>query len=92
MIKLLFIAIVILNVSSATLHNVSIVYGDNEVKVGKIDVNESKRVDIQDDSVRVLFTLGKDKKDWLCTDLMSVRDTIKISDYLETFDVELLRE
>lgn len=92
MIKLLFIVIVIFNTSSATLHNVSIVYGDNEVKVGKIDVNESKCVDIQGDSVRVLPTLGKDKKEWLCTDLMSVRDTIKISDDIEIFEAELLRE
>lgn len=47
-----------------------------------------RRVEIEDvDSVRIVFRLGDE---WIGTDLLPMRDTIRIEDKTETFEVEIL--
>lgn len=89
MFKFFAIILIIINTSSANLNNL-IILVDNEVfNIGRLKKNEVKRVEIHNkDSIRVLFTLGHEREDWLGTSLISVRDTIKISDSTEIFDVE----
>lgn len=82
--------IVILNLSSATLHNVILVGEDDCIEVGTIVRGGHREVKSHEgDSCQVVFTLGKERKDWLGTCLMG-GDTIKISDKSEIFEVEIL--
>ena len=55
--------------------------------LGDIAVGESRRVEVEDaDSVRVVFRLGNE---WIGADLVELRDTIRIEDNTETFEVEV---
>lgn len=75
--------IVILNLSSATLHNVMVVAGDEAKEIGSIESGVCKQVEIPpQDSIRVIFTLGQKREGWLGTEKMThcVGDTIRIDD------------
>jgi hypothetical protein len=64
-----------------------VVAGDEANEIGGISVGKSRRVEIEDvDSVRVVFRLGKE---WIGTDMLPRRDTIRIEDNTKTFEVEV---
>ena len=89
--------VVILNLSSATLHNVMVVAGDEATEIGSIESGVCKQVEIPpQDSIRVIFTLGQKREGWLGTDLLPLRDadhclrdTIRIDDKTQTFELEI---
>lgn len=88
--KSLILTLLLFNISTATLHNVSLVSNNEVVNVGTIKSGEHKSVELlSKDSIRVIFTLGQEREDWLGTCLMK-GDTIKISDKSEIFEVEIL--
>lgn len=85
--------VVILNLSSATLHNVMVVEGDNCTEIGTISQGEYRKLEtLPKDSIRVIFTLGQKREGWLGTEKMVVRDTIKIDDNTQTFELEICVE
>lgn len=58
MFRLLTICMVIVNISSATLHNAMIVADDDVVPIGTIDIHEEVVVEVPSkDNYRVIFTL-----------------------------------
>lgn len=64
-----------------------LVVEDEAVELGDIAIGESRRVEIEDaDSVQVVFRLGDE---WIGTDMLPMRDTIRIDDNTETFEVEV---
>ena len=82
--------VVILNLSSATLHNVMVVAVDEATEIGSIESGVCEQVEIPpQDSIRVIFTLGQKREGCLGTDLLPLRDTIRIEDNTETFEVEV---
>ena len=82
--------IVLLNTSTITLSDAMLVVEDEAIELGDIAVGESRRVEVEDaDSVRVVFRLGDE---WIEADLVELRDTIRIDDDTETFEVEILKE
>lgn len=85
--RVLAIWIVILNTPTITLSDAMLVVEDEAIELGDIAVGESRRVEIEDaDSVRVVFRLGDE---WIGTDILPMRDTIRIDDNTETFEVEV---
>ena len=85
--RALAIWIVILNLSSTPLYDAMLVVEDEAIELGDIAIGESRRVEIEDaDSVRVVFRLGDE---WIGTDLLPARDTIRIDDNTKTFEVEV---
>lgn len=87
MLRVILTWIVILNLSSTPLHDAMLVVEDEAIELGCIDCGESRRVEIESaDSVRVIFLLGDE---WIGTDMLPMRDTIEISDKIETFEVEV---
>lgn len=81
---------VILNLSSATLHNVMVVAGDEATEIGSIESGVCKQVEIPpQDSIRVIFTLGQKREGWLGTDLLPMRDTLRIDNKTQTFELEI---
>ena len=87
MLRVILIWIVILNLSSTPLHDAMLVVGDDAIELGCIERGESRRVEIESaDSVRVVFRLGDE---WIGTDMWPMRDTIEISDKIETFEMEV---
>lgn len=85
--RALAIWIVILNTSTITLSDTMLVVEDEAIGLGDIAVGESRRVEIEDvDSVRVVFRLDDE---WIGTDMLPMRDTIRIEDNTETFEVEV---
>ena len=85
--RALAIWIVILNTSTITLSDAMLVVEDEAIELDDIAVGESRRVEIEDaDSVRVVFRLGDE---WIGTDMLPMRDTIRIDDNTETFEVEV---
>lgn len=87
MLRVILTWIVILNLSSTPLHDTMLVVGDDAIELGCIDCGESRRVEIENtDSVRIVFRLGDE---WIDTDMLPMRDTIEISDKIETFEVEI---
>ena len=87
MLRVILIWIVILNLSSTPLHDAMLVVGDDAIELGCIERGESRRVEIESaDSVRVVFRLGDE---WIGTDMLPMRDTIEISDKIETFEMEV---
>ena len=85
--RALAIWIVFLNLSSTPLYDAMLVVEDEAIELGDIAIGESRRVEIEDaDSVRVVFRLGDE---WIGTDLLPARDTIRIDDNTETFEVEV---
>lgn len=85
--------VVILNLSSATLHNVMVVEGDNCTEIGTISQGEYRKLEtLLQDSIRVIFTLGQKREGWLGTEKMVIRDTIKIDDNTQTFELEICVE
>ena len=85
--RALAIWIVILNTSTITLSDAMLVVEDEAIELGNIAVGESRRVEIEDaDSVRVVFHLGDE---WIGTDMLPMRDTIRIDDDTETFEVDV---
>ena len=85
--RALAIWIVILNLSSTPLHDAMLVVEDDAIELGCIERGESRRVEIEStDSVRVVFRLGDE---WIATDMLPMRDTIKISDLTETFELDI---
>lgn len=68
-----------------TIHDAMLVVGDDAIELGCIERGESRRVEIEStDSVRVVFRLGDE---WIGTDMLPMRDTIRIDDNTETFEV-----
>ena len=87
MLRVILIWIVILNLSSTPLHDAMLVVGDDAIELGCIERGESRRAEIESaDSVRVVFRLGDE---WIGTDMLPMRDTIEISDKIETFEMEV---
>lgn len=87
MLRVILTWIVVLNLSSTPLHDAMLVVEDEAIELGYIDCGESRRVEIEStDSVRVVFRLGDE---WIGTDMLSMRDTIEISDMTETFEMEV---
>lgn len=85
--------VVILNLSSANLHNVMVVEGDNCTEIGTISQGEYRKLEtLPQDSIRVIFTLGQKREGWLGTGKMAIRDTIKIDDNTQTFELEICVE
>ena len=87
--------VVILNLSSATLHNVMVVAGDESEQIGAIPKGEYRKLEtLPQDSIRVIFTLGQKREGWLGTEKMAhcVSDTIKIDDNTQTFELEICVE
>ena len=85
--RALTIWIVILNLSSTPLHDAMLVVEDDAIELGDIGIDESRKVEIDSvDSVRVVFRLGDE---WIGTDMLPRRDTIEISDKIETFEMEV---
>ena len=81
---------IILNLSSAALYNVMVVVGDEAEEIGSIERGVCKQVKIPpQDSIRVIFTLGQEREGWLGTEKMAIRDTIKIDDNTQTFEVDV---
>lgn len=91
--RALAIWITILNTSTTTLSDAMLVVEDEAIELGNIAVSESRRVEVEEirrveidaDSVRVVFRLGDE---WIGTDILPMRDTIRIDDNTETFEVE----
>lgn len=80
MFRLLTICMVIVNISSATLHNAMIVADDDVVPIGTIDIHEEVVVEVPSkDNYRVIFTLKQESEEWLGTDNIK-SDTLRISD------------
>lgn len=87
MLRVILTWIVILNLSSTPLHDAMLVVEDEAIELGCIDCGESRKVEIEStDSVRVVFRLGDE---WIGTDMLPMRDTIEISDKIETFEMEV---
>lgn len=85
--RALAIWIVILNTSTITLSDTMLVVEDEAIELDDIAVGESRRVEVERaDSVRVVFRLGDE---WIGTDMLPMRDTIRIDDNTETFEVEV---
>lgn len=79
--------IVILNTSTITLSDAMLVVEDEAIELGDIAVGEGRRVEVERaDSVRVVFRLGDER---IGTDMLPMRDTIRIDDNTETFEVEV---
>lgn len=82
--------VVILNLSSANLHNVMLVVGDEGIEVGSIKQGEYRKMETPiQDSCRVIFTLGQKREGWLGTEIIKVQDTIKIDDNTRIFEIVL---
>lgn len=87
MLRVILTWIVILNTSTITLSDAMLVVEDEAIELGCIDCSESRMVEIgSTDSVRIVFRLGDE---WIGTDMLPMRDTIEISDKIETFKVEI---
>lgn len=87
MLRVILTWIVIVNLSSTPLHDAMLVVEDEAIELGDIGIGESRRVEIEGtDSVRVVFRLGDE---WIGTNMLPMRDTIKISDKIETFEMEV---
>ena len=83
MFKIALIYITILNLSSYALPNTVLLNGDEVVGVGDLGKGESSTVVIPKcDSVAVVFKAGE----WVGTESMPVRDTIKITDNTRIFE------
>lgn len=82
--------VVILNLSSATLHNVMVVAGEEAEGIDTIPKGEYRKLETcAQDSIRVIFTLGQKREGWLGTDLLPLRDTIRIDNKTQTFELEI---
>lgn len=89
MFRVLTICMVIINISSATLHNAMIVADDVVVPIGTIDIHKEVAVEVPSkDSCRVIFTLKQESEEWLGTDNIKC-DTLRISDQTEIFEIEV---
>ena len=87
MFRALAIWITILNTLTITLSDAMLVVEEEAIELGDITVGESRRAQIDYvDSVRVVFRIGDE---WIRTDLVELRDTIRIDDNTETFEVEV---
>lgn len=87
MFRALAIWIVILNLSSTPLYDAILVVEDEAIELGYTDIGGSRRVEVERaDSVRVVFHLGDE---WIGTNMLPMRDTIRIEDNTETFEVEI---
>ena len=97
MFRVIATIVVILNLSSATLHNVMVVAGDEATEIGTIPKGEYRKMEtLSQDSIRVIFTLGQKREGCLETDLLPLRDTdhclrdtIRIDDKTQTFELEI---
>lgn len=91
MFRLILIWLTIFNTSTTTLHNTMLVVGDEAYDVGKIKKGNYGRVELPGDtrdSIRVIFTLGQGREDWLGTDMLPLQNVI-ISDSTETYEIFL---
>jgi hypothetical protein len=80
---------VIINISSTTLHNAMIVADDDVVPIGTIDIHEEVVVEVPSkDNYRVIFTLKQESEEWLGTDNIK-SDTLRISDKTKIFEMEV---
>lgn len=87
MLRVILAWIVILNTSTTTLSDAMLVVEDEAIELGNIGIGESRRGEIEDvESVRVVFRL---RDEWIGTYMLPMRDTIRIDDNTETFEVEV---
>jgi hypothetical protein len=87
MLRVILTWIVILNASTLTLSDAMLVVEDEVIDLGCIDCGDSRGVEIEStDSVRVVFRLGDE---WIGTDMLPMRDTIRIENNTETFEVDV---
>lgn len=90
MFRVILSCIVVLNMSSATLNNALLVFEDNCIEIGTIRQGESCKIKSPtQDSIRVIFTLEQKREGWLGTDKIPIRDTIKIDDKTNIFELEV---
>jgi hypothetical protein len=67
-----------------------VVAGDEATEIGAIPKGEYRKMETSaQDSIRVIFTLGQEREGWLGTDLMPMRDTIRIDNNTQTFELEI---
>lgn len=93
MLRIIAIWVLLFNCANATIYNTAIVDSNGEYTyIGKIEHHKSHRVKVDADSCQVVFTLGKDSKDLLCTTMMLAKDTLVLDDNTITFDAELFVE
>ena len=88
---LIAISIFIFNTPTTILHNTMLVVRDEAYEVGKIKKGKYGRVEIPDDtrdSIRVVFTLGQERKDWHRTDKLPLKNVI-ITDSTQTYEIIL---
>lgn len=56
--------VVIINLSSAPLHNAMVVFGENATEIGNIQVGDTIQVEMpRISNYRVIFTLGQGRED-----------------------------
>lgn len=66
-----------------------LVVNDEVVEVGTLRENEGCELEVEKgDSVRVIFTLGQERKDWLGTDIKPFGDIV-VSDTTEIFELDI---
>lgn len=90
MFRVLAIWITIINTSSTTLHNTTLVIDDEAVYVGTIDSDKGKKIEVDDgDKIQILFTTNEEREDWLATEVMDWTDVVRISDDTITYEVDV---
>lgn len=90
MFRVLAIWITIINTSSTTLHNTTLVIDDEAVYVGTIDSYKGKKIEVDDgDKIQILFTTNEEREDWLATEVMDWSDEIRIDDDTITYEVDV---
>ena len=90
MFRVLAIWITIINTSSTTLHNTTLVIDDEAIYVETIDSNKGKKIEVDDgDKIQILFTTNEDRVDWLATEAMAWVDVVRIDDDTITYEVDV---
>lgn len=88
---LIAISIFVLNTLNTTLYNVMVVGDKEDVKIGKLRSGWKKPLQIESDSIEVVFTLTPDKDVWYATDKMPIGNVI-LTDSTMTYEVILVEE
>lgn len=88
---LIAISIFVLNTLNTTLYNVTVVGDKEDVKIGKLRSGWKKPLQIESDSIEVVFTLTPDKDVWYATDKMPIGNVI-LTDSTMTYEVILVEE
>jgi hypothetical protein len=66
-----------------------VVVDDEAIEVGTIDIGRETKVEMPNNSsYRVIFTLGKEREEWLGTNLMRC-DTLMIGNDTKIFEIDV---